>query len=131
GAPIATSRIAPARVPLERSSLNAVWTLRLYTGMRAKERPPFPPRGGGLLDRNLDQRAVLHHGVDVLPIPVSSDALKHLTALLWIGDFPSRRRQVGPDSSLQMHRHLRIGIEVGQPAASPARRLAADIEPAI
>lgn len=89
-----------------------------------------PASGFALFGENcyFDQRAVLNHNVDVVPLPVPGNALQDLTAMLRIGNLPSGCRKIGTHPLLEMKREIWIGIEIGQPATTLVPRLAADVE---
>ena len=114
---------------LEQDELNAtrlargLWD-RIGTWLRTNAGTPAL----GALDRDLDQRAVLHHDVDVAPIPVTRDALENLAALLRFGDFARGRGQILNHPTLQVDGELGIRLQVGEPATPRAARRAADIQ---
>src|SRR5712691_3194470 len=56
--------------------------------------------------------------------------LENLAALFFVRDLPCRRGEISARAAFDMEREFRICVQVGEPAASPPGRLAADVEPA-
>ena len=80
---------------------------------------------------HFDQRAVLHHDIDVAAIPVTCDALENLPPLSRVRDLARGRRQIRHDTTFEVDGEVGIRFEVGEPGTSRATRCPADVETAV
>src|SRR6266849_1563601 len=94
----------------------------------------MPKSGGeGRLgpQRHFDQWALLDHRLEVFAAPVARDVREDLPPLCLVFDDACSGGQVGADFALEMKRHVRISIQVGEPAPASRKGNPADVDPPI
>src|SRR5437870_9993836 len=118
------------------AAAGAGWTSRIAAGIRKPEGYPLMRDGSGgsrrLVERDLNQRRVRDHRLQVLSVPRRLDDMAHHgSPLVRALDDPSRGGQICLRTALDMEREVRVGVEVGEPAATLAPWRSADVDPAV
>src|SRR5450756_1739266 len=70
-----------------------------------------------VVEHDLDERAVADHHFEIVAAPGASDVGQERTTLLLFGDDPRRPGEVGDHVLLQVDRHARVCLDVGEPGA--------------